>query len=207
MLNETLKNDAHISAEALKQEPITLASMLQTYQDQIVNTCYGFLHNRSDAEDASQEVFLKAWKAIPTFRGECKLSTWLYRIATRTSLDILRKRKRDQRWNWVLGLVGLNKLPAVTPSEKDPLVVIEQRERAKILMKAIDNLPETQRTAYTLANFENLQGKEIAEIMETSVTAVESLLFRSRKGLREHLQSYYQKDTTPGCPEENTKKE
>ncbi len=207
ILNKTLKIDTHTSAEALKQGQITLAYLLDTYQDQIVNTCYGFLHNRSDAEDASQEVFLKAWKALSTFRGECKLSTWLYRIATRTSLDILRKRKRDQRWNWVLGLVGLNKLLAVTSVEKDPLVVIEQRERAKILMKAIDNLPETQRTAYTLANFEHLQGNEIAEIMETSVAAVESLLFRSRRNLRQHLKSYYQKDNTPGCPEENTEKE
>lgn len=190
------------SNEVESQETLPLSDLVQKYQNQIVNTCYGFLHNFSDAEDAAQEVFLKAWKALPAFRGECKLSTWLYRIACRSSLDILRKRKREKSWNWILGLVGLGESPGLAPAEKDPLVVIEQRERAKLLMAAIDNLPDSQRQAYVLATFEHLKGKEIAQVIETTPSAVESLLVRARKNLRRQLEHYYNKNLVQASKKE-----
>ncbi len=177
-----------------KAELPTPSALIREFQDKVVNTCYGFLHNRQDAEDAAQEVFLKAWRALPTFRGESRLSTWLYRIAVRTSLDILRKRKR--RWSWLLELFGMGPKLTELVSGKDPLVEAERRERARLLMAAIDSLPEQQRIAYVLATFEEMKGKEIAEVMETTLGAVDSLLHRARENLRRELRTYYR-----GLPE------
>jgi len=186
-------------AELMRRSPAAIEAFVRVHQDRVVNTCYGFLHHRQDAEDAAQQVFLKAWQALPGFRGESRLSTWLYQIAVRTSLDILRQRKRQQQWARFLGFLGFRE--AVTPgSPKDPLVEVERRERARLLMEAIDALPEQQRVAYTLAAFERLKGEEIAEVMETTVSAVESLLHRARTNLRQRLRAYYQATPEPPSP-------
>lgn len=189
-------SDQERTAELTRQRPAAVEDFVREHQDRVVNTCYGFLHNRQDAEDAAQQVFLKAWQALPGFRGDSKLSTWLYQIAVRTSMDILRRRQRDQRWVKVLCLLGFSE-PVTHASPKDPLVEVERRERAKLLMSAIDALPEQQRVAYTLASFERLKGEEIAEVMETTLSAVESLLHRARANLREKLRGYYQSAKDP----------
>jgi len=141
------------------------------------------------ADDLAQETFLSAWRNLASFRHDARFSTWLYRIAVRTALDLLRQRKRARQWERLLGWLGLREpTPGAT---KDPLVELEARERARLLMEAIDALPEQQRVAYTLVAFERLKGEEVAEVMETTASAVESLLFRARSNLRQRLREYY----------------
>lgn len=156
-----------------------------------MNTCYGFLHNRLDAEDAGQEVFLKAWKALPDFRWDSQPSTWLYRIAVRTCLDILKQRRRQRRWAVVLSWVGLRERPPVALSAKDPFVEVEHRERAAALMRAMESLPEGQYAAYALATFEGMTAAQIAAVLQTTTSAVESALHRARANLRKTLESYH----------------
>jgi RNA polymerase sigma-70 factor (ECF subfamily) len=161
------------------------AVLVMEHQNIVVNTCHGFLHNREDAEDAAQQVFMKAWQTKSSFQSKSKISTWLYRIAVNTSLDLLRKRRRSEQWHALLSIFGMtSELPTIT---KDPLVEVEKREDALLLMKAIDSLPDNQRSAWVLTTTGGFSSQDAAEIMNTSVSAVESLKHRARGRLRKFL--------------------
>ena len=169
------------------------SELIELYQDHIVNTCYGFVRNQADAEDIAQEVFIEVFKAIDRFRSDAKISTWLYRIAVNKSLNFVKKRQRK---------IWLKSLQSVFSSEHeahdvadeqtpDPQMDLEQAERARILRQAIDSLAENQKIAFHLSKFEGLSYKEIAEVMDTTVPAVESLLNRAKKSLQKKLYAFY----------------
>lgn len=169
--------------------PDAFTGLVREYQHKVVNTCYGFLHNRPDAEDAAQQVFEKVWNSIGSFRGDAKLSSWIYRIAVNVSMNIIKRRDSRNRLLGYLKMVGFN--IALSEKAKDPLVELENKEKVKVLMEAIDSLPESQKVAFTLARFEKLKGKEIAEVMEKSLSAVEALQNRAKKSLSIYLEEYY----------------
>lgn len=162
------------------------------YGDRLYNTVLGFLQSEADAEDAVQEVFVKAYQSIRGFKGEAALSTWLYRIAVTHSLDVLRKKKRRQG-----GLLGgwfsKNEKAVEAPDFYHPGIAAEQKETSAVLFKAIRQLPAAQQTAFLLQKMEALSQAEIAGVMKTSVGAVESLLQRAKASLRKLLEDYYQK--------------
>ena len=154
--------------------------LVDDYKVIIVNTCYAFVHDKDDAEDLAQEVFIQAYESLDKFRGECKLSTWLYRIAVKKSVRYRMKRIR---------LEGDN--PMSIPS-KDELAQekIEKEEIISHLHQAINNLPERQRTALVLNKYEERPYKEVAEIMGISLASVESLLFRAKSYLEKYFSNY-----------------
>lgn len=167
--------------------------LVELHKDKIVNACYGFLQNREDAEDMAQEVFVDAYQSIHRFRSEARLSTWLYRIAVNKSLNLVKKNKR-KKW--------IGSLQTIFQSEQqekdvedvrtpDPQADLELAERRKILWHAIETLAENQKIAFTLSKFEGLSYREIAEIMGTTVSAVESLLNRAKSNLQKKLYGYY----------------
>lgn len=161
-------------------------TLVMDYQDMIVTTCYGFLHNQEDAEDVAQEVFIQVFRSIEKFRGDSKLSTWLYRIAVNRSLNKIRARKSQF-------FMALDQVFEMGQDKGDPTPfddVINQ-ERATVLHNAIDKLPENQKTAFVLSKFDGLANKKIAEVMETTLSSVEALLNRAKKNLQKHLLSYY----------------
>lgn len=163
------------------------------YQDQVYNTVLGFLRSEADAEDVAQEVFVAVYRTIDGFRGEAKLSTWVYRIAVSKSLGWLRKANRKKRLGMLTRLLGHQNDPglAVTGSFH-PGVLLENKEKAAVLFAAIDRLPEKQRVAFTLNKVEGLAYREIMEVMGLSLAAVESLLHRARKNLQKSLYQYYE---------------
>jgi len=165
------------------------SSFVLEHQNTVVNTCHGFLHNREDAEDAAQQVFLKAWKNRESFNKDSKISTWMYRIAVNTSIDIIRKRKRLKYKQSLLSMFGISS--EVSENVKDPLVKLIDREKAITLMKAIDQLPENQQTAWILTTTSEFSGQEAAEIMKMSVSSIESLKHRAKKRLKIILKDYY----------------
>ncbi len=171
-------------------------NLVETYQNRVYNTCLGLLQNESDAEETAQDVFIEVHRSIGAFRGESKLSTWLYRIATTKSLELIRKNKRQKRFAFLQSLAGNNE---TSDSLKQahfvhPGIEMEQKENAKALFQAIGQLPETQKVAFTLHKIEGLAYQQISEIMETSVSSVESLMFRARKNLQRTLKGYYEKN-------------
>lgn len=162
----------------------------------VLNTCYRFVLNKEDAEDIAQEVFLEAHRSLESFRQESKLSTWLYRIAVTKSLDHLRKKKRKKRFSSLKRVIGFNDpvealaLPSVTET---PVEVLSGNERMDVLQNALDTLPDNQKTAFLLSKYDGYSNQEIAEIMHTTVSAVESLVHRAKKNLQKKLEKYYRK--------------
>jgi RNA polymerase sigma-70 factor (ECF subfamily) len=166
--------------------------MVETWQDMVFNTAIGFLQNAEDAEDTAQEVFIQVYESVEKFKEESKLSTWIYRITVTKCLDHLRKKKRKKRFAFIQSLYGKNEALVVDPPDFfHPGVKTENKENAAALFKAITKLPENQKTAFMLNKIENLSYREIAEIMNSSESAIDSLLQRAKKNLRNELKEHY----------------
>lgn len=132
------------------------------------------LKDNAEAEDVAQEAMIKLWKIAPNWRaGEAKISTWLYRISANLCTDRLRKRRT----------VGLDQAPEKADESPSVEAKLIASDRAAALRVAMDQLPERQKLALNLRHFEELSNPEIAEVLETSVEAVESLLGRARRAL------------------------
>jgi len=163
--------------------------LVETYQDRIYNTALAIVQNAEDAEDVAQEVFIQVYRSIHSFKGESKLSTWLYRIATTRALDLLRSRKSKKRAGFIQRLFGEGNEPVYEiPDFHHPGVALDKKENAAKLFKAIRQLPENQKIAFTLHKVEDLSYQEISAIMKTSVAAVESLMHRAKQNLRKILE-------------------
>ncbi len=171
--------------------------LVELYQDKVLNTCYHFVHDKTDAEDLSQEVFLQVYRSIGRFREDAQLSTWIYRIAVNKSLDHIRKKKRKKRFAFVTSFWGTteNEYELQIPTNENLHSDLEQKEMIQILNNAINKLPENQKTAITLSKYEGFSNKEIAEILDTSVSSVESLIHRAKKNLNQKLYHFYEKNT------------
>jgi RNA polymerase sigma-70 factor (ECF subfamily) len=154
------------------------------------------VHNREDAEDIAQDVFIEVYRNIPRFRADSKLSTWLYRIAINRSLNHIRDNKKNKWFHSFEDEVEAKntQLQQLQSSKSDqPEFELENKQRAIILHEAINSLPKNQKVAFTLSKYEELSYQEIAEVMELSVSSVESLLFRAKKGLQKKLYKCYKK--------------
>jgi len=168
-----------------------IRSFVDQYQPSVLRTARGFVRNTEDARDIAQDVFIDVLTNLHRFRAHSGLSTWVYRITVNRSLNYLRSNKRRQgrlAYSDDSGdIVNSGLMNHNDPGQKSPAELLEQKERAKILHDAIDSLPEKQQIAFTLAEYDDLSYKEIAEIMQVSISSVESLLFRARKNLQKKL--------------------
>lgn len=189
-------NEAGIINKLKQGNESAFKELVENYRDMVVNTCFGLLHNREDAEDVAQDVFIEVFRSVENFRADSKISTWLYRIAVNRSLNFIRdnkKRKWFQSFDDVMESKKeiLNEL--IYQSADDPGSELENSQRALLLHEAIDSLPENQRVAFTLNKYEDLAYKEISEVMNLSVSSVESLIHRAKKNLQKKLHHCYKK--------------
>ncbi len=139
---------------------------------------YRLLNDRAEAEDVTQEAMLRLWKIAPRWRsGEARVGTWLYRVACNLCTDRLRRRRS----------VGLDEI--AEPADGRPAVeaTLQTAQRLAALEHALAGLPERQHVALVLRHVEGRSNPEIAEILEISVEAVESLLSRGKRGLKQRL--------------------
>tara|TARA_R110002126_G_scaffold258482_1_gene401465 strand:+ start:33676 stop:34257 length:582 start_codon:yes stop_codon:yes gene_type:complete len=171
--------------------------LLDDYQQKVFGTCISFVPNKEDAEDIAQEVFLEVFKSIAKFKGDSKLSTWIYRIATNKCLEFIRKKNTKKRFAFMQTIMG-NEIPIdkthYFTEFNHPGVVLENKEKSAIIFKAINTLPETQRVIFTLAKIDGKSYQEIVEITGKSLSSVESVLFRAKKSLKEKLAVFYKND-------------
>jgi len=163
------------------------------HKNKIYNTVLSFLQNEADAEDTTQEVFVKAYQQIRRFRGDATLATWLYRIAVTQSIDFLRRNKRRSPAQAISRFFGSPHINEEVPDFHHPGIAAEQKETAAVLFKAIYQLPTQQAAAFLLQKTEQLSQSEIAAIMQLTESAVESLLHRAKSNLQKLLKDYYQK--------------
>lgn len=170
--------------------------LFDRYKGLVVNICYRLVGNKEDADDLTQDVFLKVYKSAKHFKHHSKFSTWIYRIAVNLCLNYLRKKGHfhlfsvDKSSNQS-NIGTLNTL--IAPSEDQPDVFFEQKELEKIIWKMINSLPKNQRVALILHRYEGLSCREIGEILECSIGSVHARLYRAKENLQEKLIPYLKK--------------
>ena len=182
----------------LKQgKQAAFGKLIEAYQQKVFSTCISFVPNKEDAEDIAQEVFLEVFKSISNFKGEAKLSTWIFRIATNKCLEFIRRKQTKKRFAFMQTILGneisIDKTNYFTEFNH-PGILLENKEKSAIIFKAIDTLPESQRVVFTLAKIDGKSYQEIVEITGKSLSSVESVLFRAKKGLQEKLENFYKND-------------
>lgn len=189
-------NEAEIIQKLREGDEEAFRQLVEKHRQLVVNTCFGLVHNLEDAEDIAQDVFIEVFRSVDKFRSDSKISTWLYRIAVNRSLNFIRDNKR-RKWMQsvedVLSLKNERINNLLSGKAVSPDIEMENSERAALLHKTIDSLPENQRVAFTLSKYEDLSYKEIAAVMETSVSSVESLIHRAKKNLQKKLYACYKK--------------
>ncbi len=185
--------DERLLVEQLKKgDEIAFKTIVDTWQNMVYNTALGIVQNAEDAEDIAQETFLQVYQSVGSFKGESKFSTWLYRITVAKALDHERRKKRKKRFAFVKSIFGQDSEVVVNPPDfHHPGVTLDKKEDAAVLFKAIGSLPENQKVAFTLHKVDGLSYQEVSEVMNTSVSAVESLMHRAKTNLRKKLEEYY----------------
>jgi len=184
--------------EQLKERNTAVFSQLiNDYQQKVFGTCISFVPNKEDAEDLVQEVFLEVFNSISKFKGNSKLSTWIYRITTNKCLEFIRKRNTKKRSGFLKPLFSeefsIDKTNYFTEFNH-PGFLLENKELNETLFKAINSLPESQASVFTLHKIDGKSYQEIAEITDKSVSSVESLMFRAKKNLQQLLYDYYKNE-------------
>lgn len=188
MLDEKscLEAIAQGSEEALEQ-------LYNQYCDKVYNTLISYTKNAEDADELLQDVFVTIYNTASGFQFNSSVSTWIYRIAVNKALDFLRK-KNSQKRSGVFTSLYVKDSAEVKYESTDfvhPGVTLENQENAKLLFQAIEKLPDNQKTAYLLTQVEGLPQKEVAEIMDQSRKAVESLVQRAKANLKKELEKYF----------------
>ena len=163
--------------------------LVRKYQHKVVNLVARYVNNPGDVPDVAQEAFIKAYRALPTFRGESAFYTWLYRIAVNTAKNYLTSQGRrppssDVEADEAEYYGGGEALQEVATPEN--LALTDEIKRT--VFAAIEALPEDLRTAIALREMEGLSYEEIAEIMDCPVGTVRSRIFRAREAIDKKLQ-------------------
>ncbi len=187
-----MKEDAFLVEQAQQGDEQAFAKLVDSYKDMVFRTSMGFLHDEDDANDLTQDVFVQMYNSLNEFRGDAKLSTWLYRIAVNKSLNVIRSRKNRSWMQSIENFFGgeSGDLQVEDDFERTDKCV-ENQDRAKALHQAMEKLPEKQRTAFILSKYEDLSYAEIAEVMKVSISSVESLLHRAKTNLQKRLVHIY----------------
>jgi RNA polymerase sigma factor (sigma-70 family) len=185
---DSRKEDTLLIAAALKGDQSAFKKLMKKYHDQIANLIYRITHHKEHVEDLTQEVFIKAFSSIKSFNEEYAFSTWLYKIATNSSIDFLRKKK--------LHTFSIDKPVATEESdytfelpdltyEPDKRIIAGQR--ASLIDEAIHMLPEKYKRVIILRHTEERDYREIAKILKLPIGTVKAHIFRARELLNKYL--------------------
>ena len=184
--------EADLVAQLQRGSEAAFRTLVERYQDRVYRVVLFLLRSPEEAEDVAQEVFIEVHQTIGRFRGDAALSTWLYRVATSRALKNLRRARTKKRFAYVTSLLGFgNDVVHDVPNHAHPLALLEDQQQLGLLLDYIARLPGTQQVAFTLRYEQELSYEEIAAVLDTTVPAVESLLFRARKTLRHQLQPHF----------------
>lgn len=185
-------DDQSLVARLRRGDPAAFESLVRAHGGRLLSVARRFLGSNEDAEDAVQEAFIKAFKAVSTFEERSQLHTWLHRIVVNASLMKLRERRRKPQESIE------NLLPTftadghqVTESREWSDAVFERKETASIVRQAIALLPDQHRVVLVLRDIEERDTAETAAILGTSTTVVKVRLHRARQALRTLLDGHF----------------
>ena len=189
-------NDTTLINNLKQGDENAFREVVNLYQSMVINTCFGFVHQYEESEDLAQEVFIQVYKSIGNFRSDARLSTWIYRITVNKCLNHLRRKKKRSLIGQAEAYLFDFGMETVAESyNNQPQAILENKERAEQLHRAIDSLVENQKIAFTLSKYRGESNKKIAEVMKTSVSSVEALLNRAKNKLQIILLDYYKNST------------
>lgn len=175
----------------MQKNQFDLNSLYHTYKTLVYNVALNYLQNIEDAEEITQDVFVKVFLSIEKFKDQSTFKTWIYRITINQCLDFIKHKKSTKRF-YIFGKKSENEYEINNVSNfEHPGILMENKENAKILFQTIHELPENQKTAFILSKIDGLSNTEIAAIMELSLSAVVSLLFRAKRTLKEKLNNKF----------------
>lgn len=176
--------------QVLKGDQDAFAEVIELYKDKVFQICYRMLGNRHEAEDISQEAFIRAYVNIHTFNQKRKFSTWLYRIATNLCIDRIRKKKPDYYLDAeVTGTEGLTMYSQVAAEGQLPEEEVEEMELQAEIQRQILKLPDKYRSVIVLKYIEELSLQEISEILDLPLGTVKTRIHRGREALRKQLRN------------------
>ncbi len=173
--------DIELAKQATQGHTEAFSILVERYRQKVFQTSMGFLHNTDDAEDLTQDIFVKAWKALGSFDERSAFSTWLYRISVNKAINKLRKNKIR---TFVVINDEINESTYEDSNAENKIVRSEQKEE---IQRAINKLKTKQKKAFVLFYYQELSMKEVATILKITQKAAESLVFRARKNLQHEL--------------------
>ena len=167
--------------------PANFSEIVKTYQKQVYNLALHYVQLTADAEEITQDVFLKVYEKIEQFEGNSQLKTWIYRITINTCLDYLKSKRFKLFRTFFQNAQDAADNPSAYTTPIHPGIELEHKEGLINLLKAINRLPENQKTVIILLKVEQLSQQEVANILNISNKAVESLFQRAKKNLQQIL--------------------
>ncbi len=177
-------DEAKLVARCLNQDENAFGQLVERYAVVIVNVAYRMVGDRNEAEDLAQETFIAAFKALPTFRGESRFSTWLYRIAVNKCRDWLRTNRQMQRIHDIDAEDMLNDRAV---EDRTPERLLSQQQVAAQLERAIQRLPPLYREAFVLKHIEGLSYEEMREILSVNADTLKMRVYKGRLQLSREL--------------------
>ncbi|MDD4889489.1 MAG: sigma-70 family RNA polymerase sigma factor [Phycisphaerae bacterium] len=187
--------DVHLMMAFQDGNEDAFAQLIRRNQHKVFSVIYRFLGDRTESEDLVQEVFLRVYRTAGRYEPTAKFSTWLYRIATNISLNAIRNRSRFRPVSLEVRQDDSEDFHREIPDDTAPPpdTAMHDEELARVVMAAIDALPDQQKSAIILNKYEGLSYEDVATILSCSVMAVKSLLSRARSNLKVKLMPYVRK--------------
>ncbi len=187
-------SDKDLLKKIAQHDPIAMEQAVNTYKNQIYRLAISFVHNPEIANDITQDVFIKLWENAHKIKlDNAKLSTWLYRVTVNHSINKLKKQNKTSSLLSVSQFTQINdqnQIELQIPDKNkfsNPHNTLENKELYNLLKKSVHSLPKKQRIAFILKYFHNFSSADIAQVMNTSISAVDVSIHRAKKTLQNKL--------------------
>ena len=181
--------DVRLMRLVARGDTAAFEELVERHQALVLGTVARMLGSNSDVEDIAQQVFVRVWRSAPRYQPRAKFTTWLLKITRNLVFNEMRRTKRHAHVP-VQAEPEAEEIPLKDETTQEPDAALLERELQEAIEKAIVDLPEAQRMAVVLRRYEELSYEDIAEVLNLSVPAVKSVLFRARTELRARLANY-----------------
>jgi len=173
-------------------DKLDFEKLYNQYSVLVYNIALNYLQNIEDAEEITQDVFIQINNSLYKFQEKSSLKTWIYRITINKCLDFIKHKNSKKRF-FIFGKKSQNEFEINNVSNfEHPGIVLENKEKSKLLFEIINELGENQKTAFLLSKVYGLSNPEISEIMKLSISSIESLIFRAKSTLKEKISNKFE---------------
>src|SRR5438105_5250450 len=183
----TEQDDMHLVAASRNGDQDAFAPLVQRHQRRVFNLVFRMLQNYEEASETTQETFLAVWQGLPSFRGEARFSTWLYRIAYNCCLKQLEQRKRDKA---LQAAIQAEHVLDHADRDEHASMVLEVHDYQNLVREHLSMLPAKYRIVLVLRHLQEMTYEEMAEILTMPIGTIKTHLFRARNLLKERLEMF-----------------